>query len=67
MPAVNILSHQHLDHRLSKEEVQGFNDDDLLQLIVFTDGVMSLRPLTSNEIHNFWLVFAERRARRSPA
>lgn len=67
MSAVNILSHQDLDSRLSKEEVQGFNDDDLLQLIIFTDGVMSLRPLTSNEIHNFWLAYAERRARGSRA
>jgi hypothetical protein len=60
MPQTEIV-----DPLLTKEEIRGYHDSDLLQLIALTDAVMYTRPLTDTEKHNFWLVIDERRDRAS--
>jgi hypothetical protein len=54
-----------VDPLLTREDIRGYHDNDLLQLIAFTDAVMYKRLLTEKEKHNFWLAIDERRARSS--
>lgn len=56
---------EEISPRLTKQDVRQYHDNDLLQVIVFTDWIMYKRPLTDNEKHNFWLVIDERRERAS--
>jgi hypothetical protein len=60
---VMLQSEPETDLLLTKKEIRQYHDNDLLQLIRLTDSVMSLRPLTDNEITNFWLAIDERRER----
>jgi hypothetical protein len=53
------------DLLMSKQQVQQMSDNDLVQLIAFTDAIMFKRCLTDNEKHNFWLVIDEKRARKN--
>jgi hypothetical protein len=53
----------YLDPLITSEEIRAFHMNDLLLLIALTDAMMFQRPLTENEVHNFWLAVDERQQR----